>query len=68
MNSAPVPEPSLRAAMLPPCNSTRLHQGEAESEPACAFLPVAAALPERVEHPRQQFGDDPPAVVPAPAG
>jgi hypothetical protein len=43
-----------------------LHQGEAESEPARAFLPVAWALPEPVEHSRQQLGGDPPAVVPHP--
>jgi hypothetical protein len=30
------------------------------------FLPVAGALPERVEHPRQQLGGGPPAVVPHP--
>jgi NADH:ubiquinone oxidoreductase subunit F (NADH-binding) len=30
-----------------------LHQGEAESEPARAFLPAAGALLEQVEHPRQ---------------
>src|SRR5262249_30276990 len=31
-----------------------------------ALLPVAGALPERVEHPRQQLGGGPPAVVPHP--
>ena len=43
-----------------------LHQGEAEAEPARSFLPAAGALPERVEHPPQQVGGDPPAVVPHP--
>ena len=31
-----------------------------------ALLPVAGPLPERVEHPRQQLGGGPPAVVPHP--
>src|SRR5262245_46132515 len=66
MNSAPVPGPSLRAATLPPCNSTKDFTRVRPSPSPRALLPVAGALPERVGHPRQQLGGGPPAVVPHP--
>src|SRR5262245_17955383 len=66
MNSAPVAGPSLRAATLPPCNSTKDFTRARPSPSPRALLPVAGALPERVEHPRQQLGGGPPAVVPHP--
>src|SRR5262249_13378511 len=58
--------PSLRAATLPPCNSTKDFTGARPSPSPRALLPVAGALPERVGHPRQQLGGGPPAVVPHP--
>jgi hypothetical protein len=62
MNSAPVPGPSLWAAMLPPCNSTRDFTRARPSPSPRAILPAAGALPERVEHPHPQ--DDLPGFRP----
>ena len=43
-----------------------LHQGQPQAQPDRTILPGLGSVPERVEHPRQQVGGDPPAVVPNP--
>ena len=60
----PCPAPSLAAATLPPCSSTRLLTS-ARPMPEAALRAVGRALGlgEQVEHARQQLGRDADAVV-----
>ncbi len=67
MNSAPVPGPSLRAATLPPCISTRdFTRASPRPSPTAPCFPASGSPPERVEHPRQAGRERSPAVVPNP--
>jgi len=58
--------PSLWAAMLPPCNSTKdFTRARPSPSPRTPFSPRPGPA-RTVEHPRQQVRGDPPAVVPHP--
>ena len=64
VNSLPRPGPVARRLDAPPCSSTRrLHQRQADAEPALARDRAPVRLREQLEDARQHVGGDADAVV-----